>query len=345
MTSKKKRNEKKKKKNTKAPAELDYPERFRKLLLTPQREIHAELVISMDDGEVGAFSCYRVQHDNSRGPFKGGFRLSASSSMDETRGLASLMTWKSAVLNLPFGGAKGGVNVDPSLLSDGELERLTRKLVQNLKELIGPFKDIPGPEISTGSRVMSWIFDEYSKFKGFSPAVVTGKPLQLHGSHARDSATGRGVVVATRELLKAHGAGGLEGKTVVIQGFGNVGGWAARLFHESGARVLAVSDRHGATSHPGGLDVAALRRHTRAAPPFGGSLRSFPGGTALALDKLLEIPCDVFVPAAVPSVVNATTARTLGCKFLVEAANASTTPAGDQILRERGIVALPDIVS
>jgi len=200
-------------------------------------------------------------------------------------------------------------------------------------------------KISTGSRVMSWIFDEYSKFKGFSPAAVTGKPLQLHGSHARESATGRGVVVATRELLRAHGAGGLEGKSVVIQGFGNVGGWAARLFHEAGARVLAVSDRHGATFSADGLDVAALRRHTRAAPPFGGSLRSFPGGRALALERLLELPCDVLVPAAVPSVVNAETARTLGCRFLVEAANASTTPAGDRILRERGIAALPDIVS
>lgn len=173
----------------------------------------------------------------------------------------------------------------------------------------------------------------------------TQQPLQLHGSHGRESATGRGIVVAARELLRAHSAGELAGKTVVIQGFGNVGGWAARLFHEQGAQVLAVSDRHGATHNEGGLDVAALRRHTRAAPPFGGSLRTFPGGKPLPLERLLELPCDIFVPAAVPSVVNAKSAKTLGCKFLVEAANASTTPEGDRVLRERGIVALPDIVS
>ncbi|KAK9807101.1 hypothetical protein WJX73_005054 [Symbiochloris irregularis] len=325
--------------------ELEYPLRLQKLLLTPQREFHVELVITLDSGEVAAFNAYRVQHDNSRGPFKGGFRYHPNADLSDARSLASLMTWKSAVLNVPFGGAKGGVCCDPSQLSERELERLTRRLVQALKGVMGPLVDIPGPEISAGSRLMSYFFDEMSKYKGFAPACVTGKPLALHGSYGREYATGRGVVLAARELLKAEHAGRLAGKEFVIQGFGNVGSWAARLLHMQGAKVTAVSDSSGGLYNEAGLDVHALITHMKAKPPFGGHMSSFPGGRHIPLEQLPTIPCDVFVPAATANLVTPEMARALECKFVVEGANGPTTPEGDLVLRERGIPILPDILS
>ncbi|EIE24400.1 glutamate dehydrogenase [Coccomyxa subellipsoidea C-169] len=323
---------------------LDYPERLQKLLLTPQRELHVELNITRDNGEIEIFNAYRVQHDNSRGPFKGGFRFHPNVSMDDVRSLASLTTWKTAVVDVPFGGAKGGVRCDPKDLTEAELERITRKLVQALKDCVGPDRDIPGPEISAGSKVMSWWFDEYSKYKGFSPACVTGKPMTLHGSYGREYATGRGVVLATRELLRNEHMGKIAGKTFVIQqGFGNVGGWAAELLELYGGKVIAVSDRTGAIYNPEGLDIRSLKRHIKAQPPFGGHMSSFPGGERLAIEELLTMPCDVFIPAAVPDVITEEVATKLNCKYVVEAANGPTTPEGDKALRERGIVVLPDV--
>lgn len=323
--------------------ELDFPDRLCKLLLAPQRIIRAELVITMDTGEIAAFNAWRVQHDNSRGPFKGGFRFHPDSDIEDAKSLASLMTWKSALMNIPFGGAKGGVVCDPAKLSERELERLTRKLVQSMKDLLGPFKDIPGPEISTGSKVMSYYFDEFCKFKGFSPACVTGKPLHLHGSAGREYATGRGVVLASRELLKAHNMGRIAGKTFVIQGFGNVGAWASELINLQGGKVVGVSDRSGAIVNEKGLDIMALRRHMRASPPFGGHLTSFPGATKIDKSQILSVPCDVFIPAAISGVITGDNAASLNCRFVVEAANGPTTVEGDAILRERGIVVLPDL--
>eukprot|EP00884_Botryococcus_braunii_P016571 jgi/Botrbrau1/3598/Bobra.0078s0048.1 len=326
-----------------AMLELGYEEQVQKLLLTPHREIHAELVITMDNGETGAFNAYRVQHDNARGPFKGGFRFHPEVNMDDMRSLASLMTWKTAVMDLPFGGAKGGVRCDPKLLTERELERITRKLVLALKEMIGPFKDIPGPEVSSGSKVMAWIFDEYSKYKGFSPQCVTGKPLLLHGSHVREDATARGVVHAIENLLSEEHAGNIYGKKFVVQGFGNVGSWVAHFIQKKGGRVLAVSDRHGAIYNPKGLDVDSVRRHVVAAPPFGGNLISYPNGTALPLEELLTIPCDFFIPCAVGSVITENNADKVQCKYVVEAANGPVTPVADEVLRQKGIVVLPDI--
>lgn len=258
------------------------------------------------------------------------------------RSLASLMTWKTAVMDIPFGGAKGGVTVDPAALSERELEKLTRKLVQSIKDVVGPHEDIPAPDMNTGGREMAWFFDEYSKFSGFSPGVVTGKPVHLHGSLGREAATGRGTVFATRELLKASGAGGLAGKTVAIQGFGNVGAWAAELFAEEGAVVLAVSDAFSAVRAAGenrGLDIKALRAHVAG----GGRLEDFPGGAAMDKADILTVPCDVLVPAAIGGVLTDATAPKADCKFIVEAANGPTTPDGDKVLRDRGVVVLPDI--
>jgi glutamate dehydrogenase (NAD(P)+) len=244
---------------------------------------------------------------------------------------------------LPTTHPQGGVALDPRSLSAGELERVTRKLVGSFHRMMGPLKDIPGPELSAGSRVMAWWFDAASKYDGFSPACVTGKPLDLHGTHGRESATGKGAVIAARELLAASGEGGLAGKTFAIQGYGNVGSWAAAALHEAGARVVAVSDRDGCLINEAGLDVPALRRHVRAAPPFGGSLSTFPGGTTAPRGDLFTVRADVLIPAAVAGALDARTAAAVAARYVVEAANAPTTPAGDAVLRERGIPVLPDI--
>lgn len=319
--------------------ELEYPQKLQRLLLTPQREVLVELVITKDNGEIETFNAYRVQHDDSRGPYKGGLRYHPKVDLDDVRSLASLMTWKTAVMDIPFGGAKGGISVDPKLLSERELEKLTRKLVQAIKDTIGPQVDIPAPDVGSNASVMAWFFDEYSKFSGFSPGVVTGKPVHLHGSYGREAATGRGTVFATRELLKATGAGSIADKKFVIQGFGNVGSWAGEIFEEQGGKVVAVSDAFGAIYNEHGLDIKALRRHIA----DGDLLSAFSEGEPIDKNTILSIPCDVLVPAAIEGVINADTAGQVDAKYVVEAANGPTTPEGDKILRERDIIVLPDI--
>lgn len=322
-----------------ALVELEYPERLQKLLLTPEREIAVELVITKDNGQIDTFNAYRVQHDNSRGPYKGGLRYHPQVDLDDVRSLASLMTWKTAVMDIPFGGAKGGISVDPRRLSERELEKLTRKLVQAIRHVIGVHEDIPAPDMNTDSRVMAWFFDEYSKFAGFSPGIVTGKPVYLHGSQGRDAATGRGTVMATRELLKHSHVGTIADMTYVVQGFGNVGSWAAQIFHENGGKVISVADAFGAIINEDGLDIPSLRRHVA----DGGALAEFTEGTALPKEDILTVPCDVLIPAAIGGVITEENAGSLDCKFVVEAANGPTTPGGDTILRDRGITVLPDI--
>lgn len=319
--------------------QLEYPERLQKLLLTPNREMGVELVVQMDSGEIEVFNAYRVQHNNSRGPFKGGLRYHHQVDLDDVRSLASLMTWKTAVMDIPFGGAKGGVTVDPRQLSERELEKLTRKLVQAIKEIIGPSEDIPAPDMNTGAREMAWFFDEYSKYKGFSPGVVTGKPVHLHGSLGREAATGRGTVFAIREMLKAVHEGKIQDHTFVIQGFGNVGAWAADILTDYGGKVLAVSDVNSAIVNEAGLDIKGLRQHLAK----GKSLDEFEGGTVIPKEDLLYLPCDVLIPAAIGGVIDEDNAGKLQCKFVAEAANGPTTPGGDAILRDKGIIVLPDI--
>jgi glutamate dehydrogenase (NAD(P)+) len=306
-------------------------------LATPHREIRVECNVRLDDGRIGTFTGYRVQHDNSRGPFKGGLRYHPEVDLDEVRALASLMTWKTALVGIPFGGAKGGIHVDPAQLSVEELERLTRKFVGGIHDLIGDTVDIPAPDMNTNSQVMAWIMDEYSRFHGFHPGVVTGKPVELFGSLGRDEATGRGVLIATEELLRTQGRG-IADVSCIIQGFGNVGSHAARLFAQAGGRVVGLGDHTASFYDPAGLDVASALAHVR-------ERRVLDGWDApkVAADALLVSPCDVLIPAALGGVLTPEVARELRCGLVVEAANGPTVPAADQVLRERQITVLPDI--
>ena len=311
---------------------------YKTLLWTPSRELRVELVIQMDDGSIGNYIGYRVQHDDSRGPFKGGLRYHPDVDLDEVRSLASLMTWKTAVINVPFGGAKGGIQVDPSQLSIRELQRLTRRFTESVMIAIGPDLDIPAPDMNTNAQVMSWIFDEYSKYHGFSPAVVTGKPIELHGSLGRDAATGRGCLFAIREVLH-HAGDGLQGKRFAIQGYGNVGGWLAKLLYEQGAKVVAVSDVKGGIFNGDGLDIPRVNDHVAETK----SVVGMPGATPLSNEGLLATDCDVLVPAALGHVLTQQNARDVRAKYILEAANGPTTFEADEIFNERGILCIPDI--
>jgi len=323
-----------------AAALLDLTDNMRALMITPDRELRVEVTIERDSGEIGNFIGYRVQHDNSRGPFKGGLRYHPHVDQDEARALASLMTWKTAVVDLPFGGGKGGIDCDPSTLSKAELERLTRRFVRQIHDFIGPDKDIPAPDVGTDAQVMAWIMNEYSKFHGFQPACVTGKPVELHGSAGREAATGYGVVVVTREALAKLGRV-IAGTTFAVQGYGNVGGHTARMLHARGGKVLAVSDARGAVSDPRGIDVPALDRHVAAT----GTVVGYPGGEASTNADLLVAPVDVLIPAALGGVFDAPTAREVRASVIVEAANGPTWPEADDVFRAREVVVVPDILA
>ena len=239
---------------------LDLSENVRTLMITPDREVRVEVVIELDSGKIGNFIGYRVQHDNARGPFKGGLRYHPTVDQDEARSLASLMTWKTALVDLPFGGAKGGINCDPNKLSRGELERLTRKFIEKIHDIIGPHKDIPAPDVGTDAQVMAWIMNEYSKYEGFHPACVTGKPVEFHGSAGREAATGFGVAIVAREML-ARLKRTIAGTTFAIQGYGNVGSHTARFLAQMGGKIVGVSDAYGAVVNPEGIDIAELDKH------------------------------------------------------------------------------------
>jgi glutamate dehydrogenase (NAD(P)+) len=314
--------------------------RYRTLLITPAREVRVELNITLDNGMLANFIGYRVQHDDSRGPFKGGLRYHPGVDIDEVRSLASLMTWKTAIANVPFGGAKGGIQVDPGTLSTRELQRLTRRFVDAIGSVIGPHVDIPAPDVNTDAQVMSWIFDQYSRRYGFSPGVVTGKPVRLHGSLGRDAATGRGALITIRQVLAAEGKT-LAGTTFAIQGFGNVGSWLAVLLHAEGAKVLAVSDVIGGVYSPAGLNVPELLAYQAANKTVTG----FPGTLPLTNEELLATTCDVLAPAALGHVLDEHTARTVNAKYVLEGANGPCTVEGDQVLESRGILCIPDILA
>lgn len=323
---------------TRAFDAMNLDERDRLVLRTPDRELRVELIITRDDGSIGHFIGYRVQHDNSRGPFKGGIRYHHQVDIDEVRSLASLMTWKTALIGVPFGGAKGGIQVNPHELSSAEIERLTRRFVGKIHEFIGPQTDIPAPDMNTNAQVMSWFFDEYSRLNGFSPAVVTGKSVDLHGSLGRGAATGRGCMFAARETLK-HDGRSLEGATVAVQGFGNVGSWAAKLMAGEGAKVVATSDVRGGIYNPAGLDVEALLAHTQET----GSVVGFVGSQALSNDDLLQLDVDVLVPAALGHVIHEGNADKIRAQYIIEGANGPVTAAADETLYKNGVVVVPDI--
>ncbi len=317
---------------------LGLSEDLRIALKTPFREVMVELPLRCADGSLRTFSGYRVQHDNSRGPMKGGLRYHPEVDLDEVRALASLMTWKTAVVDIPFGGAKGGINCNPRELNATDIERLTRRFVSRIERFIGPQEDIPAPDVNTNAQVMAWIVDEYSKYHGYTPAVVTGKPVQLGGSLGRESATGRGVLFAAERAAADLGLD-LRGASVAVQGFGNVGSWVAHFFHEAGARVVAVSDVNGGIYREGGLDVAALRAEVART----GSVVERAGVERIGNDDLLTLEVDVLVPAALGGVLHARNAPDVKARLVVEGANHPTTPDADEIFRERGITVLPDI--
>jgi glutamate dehydrogenase (NAD(P)+) len=312
----------------------------RAIMKRPVREMTVELPVKMDSGQWRVFYGYRVQHDDARGPCKGGLRYHPSVSDEEVRALASLMTWKTALVDIPFGGAKGGITCEAKRMSEYELQQLTRAFVRAIGDIIGPNQDIPAPDVQTSAQTMAWIMDEYSNRHGYSPAVVTGKPLHLMGIAGREDATGRGVTLiaeAACEMLNME----LKGARVVVQGFGNVGGNAALLLHERGAKIVAVGDAQGAVQNAAGLDVPALLKHYTERGTVGG----FPHGAALDRDIVLEQSCDILIPAALGGVIDATAAERVQTRLLLEAANAPTTVGGDEVLKERGIPIVPDILA
>jgi glutamate dehydrogenase (NAD(P)+) len=314
---------------------------LRAVLREVRREFTVRFPVKMDDGSLRMFEGYRVQHNLTRGPAKGGLRFHPQVSLDEVKALAMWMTWKCAIANLPFGGAKGGVIVDPAELSHRELERLTRRFASEIAVLIGPESDIPAPDVNTNAEIMAWIMDTVSMESGFSvPAVVTGKPLEIGGSEGRASATGRGVTIVALEVCRRIGRDPAA-TTVAVQGFGNVGGTAARLMAEAGFTVCAVSDVHGGIYCPSGLDIDAVFAYRAQY----GDLHGFPDTEDVSNEALLELPVDMLVPAALENQITARNAGRIKATLIIEGANGPTTPDADAILEKRGVVVVPDILA
>jgi glutamate dehydrogenase (NAD(P)+) len=319
---------------------LELEEDVRVLLAKPYRQVDVQVPIRTDDGSVLAFRGYRVQHNGARGPFKGGLRFHPEADLDEVGGLAALMTWKSALLDLPFGGAKGGITLDPAMLSPRELEAATRSFTHAISGVIGPNADILAPDVNTDARVMGWVMDAYSSRAGWSPAVATGKPLELGGIRGRVEATGRGVVAVTTATLAALGRA-LAGQRLVIQGFGNVGRHVARFAAEQGAVVIGVSDVSGGRHDPAGIDVPALLADL----PSGRLLKEASAGDAVTNAELIALDCDVLIPAALENAIDATNVSQVRARLVVEAANHPVSTEADAALSAGGVVVVPDILA
>jgi glutamate dehydrogenase (NAD(P)+) len=312
-----------------------------KVLRSPNREITVHIPVMLDDGRIEVFTGYRVQHSIARGPGKGGIRFGPDVTLDEVRALAAWMTWKCAVVNIPFGGAKGGVICDPQLLSDSELERITRRYTAELIENLGPERDVPAPDVNTNDRVMAWIMDTYSMHVRHTvTAVVTGKPIDLGGSRGRTEATGRGCCIVSQKALQRLRIQPAEAR-VVIQGFGNVGGMAARLMSRAGFKIIAIIEQDGAVYNSRGLDIAGLMDHRKET----GSIRDYSGAENMDRDEAMFLPCEVLLPAATENVITSANADRLRCRILCEGANGPTTPLADEILREKKIFVIPDILA
>lgn len=309
------------------------------VLRTPYRELIVQIPVRMDDGHLELFHGYRVQHNAVRGPYKGGLRFHPEVDLNEVRSLAALMTWKTALVDIPFGGAKGGVTCDPTKMSRDELQRLTREFTRKIDMALGVYRDIPAPDVNTNPQVMAWIMDEYGKKHGYSPAIVTGKPISLGGSLGREQATGRGTVIIAREACNAMKIN-LHGATVAIQGFGNVGSWTARLIAELGAKVVAVSDVNGGIHCEKGIDVPALFEHVKRER----TVQGFPGSNAISNEDLLCLKVDLLIPAALGGAISRENADSIQARLIIEAANSPVTPRADEMLRARGITVIPDIL-
>ena len=310
------------------------------LLKRPYREIHVEIPVHMDDGSLRVFPGYRVQHSGARGPYKGGVRFHPNANLDEVRALAALMTWKTAIVDIPFGGAKGGVQCDPTALSPGELQRMTRTYMDNISHLLGVYRDVAAPDMGTNAQTMAWMMDAFGKRYGHSPAIVTGKPLAVGGSEGRTEATGRGVVLIIRDTLKALGRDPARTR-VAIQGFGNVGSYTASFARELGCPIVAVSDIRGGICDPDGLDLDAVSEQLERT----GSVVGVPGTQAVSSDGVLTVDCDVLVPAALGEVITADNWQDVQASIIVEGANHPVTPYADYHLAEQGTVVVPDIIA
>ena len=324
----------------KAADVLGLPDNVRTILLTPRRSVKVEIVIEGEGGELQTYNGYRVQHNTARGPMKGGLRYHPAMDEDHAAALANLMTWKTAVVDVPYGGAKGGIDCDPRSMPESDVYQVTTSFVEQMKEVIGPTTDIPAPDVNTNAKVMGWIMHEYSKYAGFSPAVVTGKPLDLFGSDGRDAATGRGVMDVLAAALEEKGKS-FDEVTVAVQGFGNVGSNAALLIAEQGAKIIAVADHTGGVANENGLDVPALDAWV----DEHGGVKGFAGGEAFDNSEIITWDCDVLVPAALENAIEKENAADVKASIIVEGANGPTTPEADEILNEKGILIIPDILA
>ena len=325
---------------TLAADRLEIPEDVRAVLSSSYREVQVQIPVSLSDGKTHVFSGYRVQHNGARGPYKGGIRFHPEVDLDEVRALASLMTWKTAIANVPYGGAKGGVNCDPRELERGEMEKVARSFMDKIEKVLGPTRDIPAPDVGTNAQTMAWLMDEYGKLHGHTPAIVTGKPIALEGSYGREAATGRGVVLMLEEAA-GRAKVKLNGARLVVQGYGNVGSWAARLAAELGCKLIAVSDASGAIRNEEGIDPEQL--HTFVSE--GGAVPEYEDGETISPEELLATECEVLVPAALGGMIHEGNADRVNCKLVVEGANSPTTPAADEILAEKGVFVVPDVMA
>ena len=323
-----------------AADDLDLEEEVRLLLRMPHRELHVGVPVRMDDGSVCVYRGYRVQHNGARGPYKGGVRYHPEANLDEVRTLASLMTWKCALTDLPFGGAKGGVQCDPTTMSANELRRMTRRYTQNIAHIIGINRDIPAPDMGTNAKTMAWMMDAYGQLEGHTPGIVTGKPIALGGSLGRESATGRGVVLVLQELCSDLGREP-ESVRIAIQGNGNVGSWTAQLAAEAGFPVVAITDVSCGIYAEKGLDMNALQAHLE----LGGRLSEFPQGVELTNEELLALDCDVLIPAAIGNVITDDNCDSVRADIIIEAANHPIAGNADASLQDRGAIIVPDILA
>ena len=324
-----------------AADKLDLSSALRRLIVTPKREVQVEIPVEMDDGRLETFIGYRVQHDDSRGPMKGGLRYHPEVDLDEVRALATLMTWKTAVVDLPYGGAKGGIAIDPRRMSVKELERITRRFIDGIHDLIGPDKDVPAPDMGTSWREMAWIRNQWEKYNGFNPACVTGKPVEHYGIEGREEATGRGVGILAFKFLSHLGRKPPQTR-VALQGFGNVGSHAAKFLHESQYKVVAVGDQTGAYFRANGLDIPGMLKYTLG---NNGLLKGYTEADRITNEQLLTLDVDLLIPAALGGVITKQNAESIRAPIIIEAANAPTEPDADEILEQRGIKVLPDILA
>ena len=322
-----------------AASYLKLEEELQQLMRHAWRELTVEVPIRLDNGRLKVFMGFRVQHNGARGPYKGGIRFHPKADLDEVRALAALMTWKTAIVDIPYGGAKGGVVCDPRELSRAELNRITRRYTQNISHILGINRDIPAPDLGTNAQTMAWIMDAYGQLHGYSPAIVTGKPIDLGGSYGREAAPGQGLVYCLEEWARLTNFP-LTGARVAIQGFGQVGSSVARLIRQLGCTVIAVSDIAGGIHNQFGLDIPNLLDYVKDHRGVSG----FTGGEPIMGDDLLELPCDVLIPAAIEGVVHVGNADRINAKVIVEAANHPTTPAANSLLQQRGVTMLPDVL-